>query len=119
MDMDDESLAFCQKNTLAIEVDFTDATPYLVTNPSSIGLIPPRRIRGAGVTLADALKQFMVVLVTERGEQKMPLAEYVKEATADAEVVTAVATDAKMPPPKVEPVEELPGDVKPVVTKEG
>jgi len=107
--MADEALAFCEKNYLAVAIDFTDATPYLVTNPASIGLIPPRRIRGCGATLDEALKAYMAVLVDERGEQKVPLAEYVKEPTADAEVVAAVATDTKMPlKPEPKPIEELP-----------
>lgn len=105
----DEALIFCEKNKLAVAIDFSDATPYLVTNPESIGLIPPRRIRGAGVTLADALKSYMAVLVDERGEQKVPLVEYVKEATADADVVEAVSKDEKMPVPVEEPI-----DVKPI-----
>jgi hypothetical protein len=113
--MEAESLAFCEKHGLRIAIDFADATPYLVTNPASIGLIPPGRIRGAGTTLAEALKQYMAILVDERGTQKEPLAEYVKEPTADAEVVAAVANDAKMPPPKVEPIEE--GDVTLPVVK--
>jgi len=43
--MDTDSLAFIEKNALAIHADFTDATPYVVTNPQSVGLIPPGRIR--------------------------------------------------------------------------
>jgi len=104
--MDTDSLAFIEKNQLSFHADFTDATPYVVTNPQSVGLIPPGRIRGTGATLAEALASYMAVLVDERGTQKEPLAEYVKEPTADAVVVECVDKDAKMPPPKVEPVED-------------
>jgi len=98
-----DALAFIIKNTLGFE--YAEGS-YVVRNIYSIGLIPPRRMAGQGTSLAEALKQYMSILVDERGTQKEPLAMYVAEKDADADVVAAVQADAKMPKPKVEPVED-------------
>ena len=108
-----DALAFIIKQNLGFE--YAEGS-YVVRNIYSIGLIPPRRCAGQGTSLAEALKNYMGTLVDERGDRKPPLTEYVKEPTADPDVVAAVAADAKMPKPVEEPIEDDLIDVKP---KEG
>ena len=106
-----DAMAFIVKQALGFE--YAEGS-YVVRNIYSIGLIPPRRVAGQGTSLAEALKNYMAVLVDERGDHKIPLAAYVAEKDADPVVVAAVQADTKMPP-KPEPKPE--DDVLPV--KEG